>query len=239
MFSNHKDSASRKKYLSYFLLVAAFVLVFSQAEPLLAQVPGILGMPSPYTEFKMPEVGTYIKYKLTDQKNKSENILKLSIVGKEKVEGKDFFWYEFEQTDPKTDSAYIFKWLISGNPQELGTIKRMIYKAGKQPANELPPTFVSLMNQLPKDTTKIAKPKTKKIGTEKIRIKMGTFSCLHTQDTFEGNQVTDTWTNAQVPMFGIMKRTAGSETLELLEQGSGAVTAVKEKPKLLEMPGEK
>ena len=239
MFSNHKGPASREKYLSCFLFLAAFLLVFFQTEPLRAQVPGILGIPKMDAEFKIPEVGSYIKYKLSDNKTKTESILKLSIVGKEKVEGEEFFWYEIEQANPKTGSVNIFKMLISGNPQEPGTIKRMIYKSGKDPANELPQAFVNLMNQAPKDTTKAVKPKTKKLGTEKVKTKMGTFNCVHTQNISEDKQVIDTWTNAKVPLFGIVKSTAGSSTLELLEHGTKAVSAIKEKPKLLEMPGQK
>lgn len=233
MFSN--------KQLACFLFLAAFLLVFSTTQPLVAQVPGILGMPTMNAEFKMPEVGTYVKYKIFDNANKSESILKLSIVGKEKGEGgKDFFWYEIEQIDPKSGGGNIFKMLISGNPQDIGSVKRMIYKSGKEPANELPPAFVSLMNQSSKETTKKAvKPKSKKLGTETIKTKMGALTCAHTQDISEDKQVSDIWTNAQVPLFGIVKSTGGGKTLELLEHGAGAVTSITEKPKLLEMPGEK
>jgi hypothetical protein len=222
------------------LLLAAFLLVFSQAESLVAQVPGFLGMPTMSAEFKTPEVGTYVKYKLTDDKLKNETLLKLSIVGKEKIEGeKEFSWYEVEQTEPKSGKVTIFKLLISGNPQELGIVKRMVYKSGKDPANELPQAFVSLMNQGPKDTATAEKSKTKKLGTEKVKIKEGTFDCVHTQDISQNNQVTDSWTSVEVPMFGIVKSISGSRTLELVEHGTGAVTAIKEKPKLLEMPGQK
>jgi hypothetical protein len=229
-----------KKYLACFMFLAALLLVLSQTKLLVAQVPGILGMPKLYAEFKMPAVGTYVKYKLTDEKSKNETTLKLSIVGKEKSEGgKEFFWYEIEQTDPKAGSVNIFKMLISGNPQEKGAIKRMIYKSGKEPANELPQAFLNLMNQSPVDTVKTVKPKSKKLGIEKITTKMGTLSCAHIQDVSEYSQVTDTWSNTQVPLFGIVKSTAGGKTLELLEYGTGAVTAIKEKPTLLEMPGQK
>ncbi|MCK4428164.1 MAG: hypothetical protein KAW16_06765 [candidate division Zixibacteria bacterium] len=227
-----------KKYLSCFLFLVAFLLVFSQTEPLMAQVPGMLGMPTTSAGFKIPEVSTYVKYILSD--GKSESILKLSIVGKEKIEGEgEFFWYEIEQSDPKAGSVSIFKMLISGNPKELGSVKKIIYKSGKDPANELPQAFVSLMNQTRKDTTEVVEPKAKKLGAEEVKTKAGTFKCVHTQDKPQHEEVTDTWTNAEVPLFGIVKSTSGSRTLELLEHGTGAVSAIKEKPKLLEMPGQK
>jgi hypothetical protein len=229
-----------KKYLSCFLFLAAFLLVFLQAEPLTAQVPGILGMPSTTAGFKMPEVGTFVKYKFVDEKVQNETILKLSIVGKEKIEGKgDFFWYEVEQTEPKTGNVTIVKLLMSGNPKDFGSVQRMIFKSGKEPASELPQTFVNLMDQGAKEATGENKPKSKNLGTEKIETKMKTFECMHTQETSQNGQVTDSWTNVEVPMFGIVKRTGGSRTLVLLDHGTGAVTAVKEKPTLLEMPGQK
>jgi hypothetical protein len=229
-----------KKHLSYLLFLAALLLVFSPIGSLKAQVPGFLGMPTMHAEFKTPEMGTYVKYKLTDDKAKSNIILKLSLVGKEKLEGEgEFFWYEVEQTEPKSGNITIVKILASGNLQEMGTIKRMIYKSGKEPANELPQAFLSMMNQPPQDKTKPAKPKSKMLGTEKVKTDMGTFDCVHTQDVSEYNQVTETWANAEVPMFGIVKSTSGSKTLLLLEHGSGAVTAIKEEPNLLKMPGQK
>lgn len=224
-----------KKYLVFFLFLAAFLLVFSQTEPLMAQVPGILGIADLYAESKTPEVGTYVIYKLSDNKTRTESILKHSIVGKEKVEREESFWYEIEQTEPKTGSVTVIKLFISGNLKEGNTIKRMIYKSGKEPAYELPQAFMSLMSQGFKEV----KPETKEVGTEKIKTKMGTFNCVHTQDISKDKQVRDTWTNAQVPLFKIVKRTKGLVTLELLEHGTGAVTAVKEKPELLKMPGQK
>jgi hypothetical protein len=239
MFSKRKNPAWREKCFVSLLFLAAFLLVLSQAEPLKAQVPGILGMPKLYAEFKIPQVGAYVKYRLIDDKTKSESILKMSIVGKEKLEGKEFFWYEFDQTDSKGGNENIFKLLISGNPQQRGTIKRMIYKSGKDPANELPQAFMNLINQSPIDTAQAVKPRTKKMGTEKITTKVGTFSCVRTQDLSADNVTTDTWTSSQIPLYGIVKSTSGSTKLELLEYGTGAVSAIKEKPRLLEMPGEK
>jgi hypothetical protein len=115
----------------------------------------------------------------------------------------------------------------------------MIYKAGKEPANELPSAFMKMMNQTPMDTTEAMKPKTKKLGSEKITTKMGAFNCVHTQDISADNVTVDTWSSPQVPLFGIVKSISGSTKLELVENGTGAVTAIKETPKLLEMPGEK
>lgn len=226
-----------KRYLCYFLLVVACLVVFSQAELVRAQTPGILGIPNLRGEFKAPQVGTYVKYKLHDTSTKNESLYKLSVVGKETLgkEG-DFYWYEIEQNDPKTGNSTIVKMLISGDPQGRSITKRMIFKSGKEPASELPSALVNLMNPTTPETAKAIKPKPKKLGAEKVKTKMKTFDCIHTQNISEDKQVQDIWISAEVPMFGMVKSTSGTTTLELLEHGTGAVTAIKEQAKLLDMP---
>lgn len=54
--------------------------------------------------YAAPTVGSWVVYKVTDkgvrQNNRpSEYTLKISVVGQEKVNGKDYFWYEFAKTE--------------------------------------------------------------------------------------------------------------------------------------------
>ena len=223
-----------KRYFACALLLAAFVLVLSQAEPVQAQIPGILGLPDVYGEAKPPEVGTYVKYRFYDEKAKTESFFKVSVVGKEKVEGKDCFWCESERTEAKATSPIIFKLLLCGDAKQQ-IVKRMIIKSGKEPARELPEAVMSLMAV----GFKGAELESKKVGTEKVKTKMGTFDCQHTQEILGDKQVRDSWISAKVPLLGVVKRTKGSGMLELLEHGAGAVTAIKETPQVLQMPGEK
>ncbi len=250
------------KYLVCLWLVMAVVLFLAQ--PSTAQIPG---MPKLYGEFKMPEVGAYATYKVTNIKSNVERITKLSIVGVEKSEGgvqkiyeegetkkvveggkvqpiskpkeENFYWYEVKETDPKTGNVVIVKMLISDNPQEIGTIQRMIMKSGKEPASELPQELLGMINQPTPDTLKVAKPKMKNLGTEKVKIKDKTFKCSHLQYILKGKTTADVWTNKKVPLFGLVKSTSPEITMELLEYGTDAVSAIKEKPEVLKIPQQK
>ena len=221
------------KYLMCLLLALAFIFV-AQAQPTNAQIPG---MPKLYGEFKMPEVGAYATYKVTQTENKVERTTKLSIVGTEKSEEKeDLYWYEVAETNPKTGEVVIVKMLISGNPQDIGTIKRMIMKSGKEAATELPPEILAMINVAPTDTAEAPKPKMKNLGTVKVKVGKETLECAHMQYTSEGEAATEVWTNVKVPLFGVVKSTAATTTMELIEYGTDAKSAITEEVEVLPMP---
>ena len=221
------------KCLMCLLLALAFIFV-AQAQPTNAQIPG---MPKLYGEFKMPEVGAYATYKVTQTENKVERTTKLSIVGTEKSEEKeDLYWYEVAETNPKTGEVVIVKMLISGNPQDIGTIQRMIMKSGKEAATELPPEILAMINVAPADTAEAPKPKMKNLGTVKVKVGKETLECAHMQYTSEGEAATEVWTNVKIPLFGVVKSTSATTTMELLEYGTDAVSAIKEKAEVLPMP---
>ena len=221
------------KCLMCLLLALAFIFV-AQAQPTNAQIPG---MPKLYGEFKMPEVGAYATYKVTQTENKVERTTKLSIVGTEKSEEKeDLYWYEVAETNPKTGEVVIVKMLISGNPQDIGTIKRMIMKSGKEAATELPPEILAMINVAPADTAEAPKPKMKNLGTVKVKVGKETLECAHMQYTSEGEAATEVWTNVKVPLFGVVKSTAATTTMELIEYGTDAKSAITEEVEVLPMP---
>ena len=47
---------------------------------------------------------------------------------------------------------------------------------------------------------------------------------------------TEVWTNIEIPLFGMVKSTSATTTMELLEYGTDAVSAIKEKAEVLPMP---
>jgi len=250
------------KSLFCLFFVVTFIFIFTQAQPSRAQIPGMFKL---YGEFKMPKVGAYATYKVTHTDSKAERIVKLAIVGKEKSEGggqkiygegetkkieeggdiqkisapkgENLYWYEVEETDPKTGAVTIIKMLISGNPQEIGTIRRMIMKSGKDKATELPPQLMQMINQPLPETTKVEQPKVKNLGTEKVKIKDKTLKCDHLQYISKDKATAEAWTNAEVPLFGLVKSISPESITELIEYGTDAKSAITEKPEVLEMPG--
>lgn len=226
-----------QKYLLHLALVAVVVFFFAQTQLSQAQMPG---MPKMYGEFKMPGVGAYVTYKVTNIKNNTETLSKMSIVGKEKSpKGEDLYWFEQQETDPKTGQVTIVKMLISGNPQDIGTINRMIFKSGKDTASELPQAMIQLINQVPAGKKAAEQPKMKNLGTEKMKIKDQTMECSHMRYTSPDKSTSDVWSNTKVPLYGMVKSSSPDVKFELVEYGTNAVTAIKEKPKLLEIPEQK
>jgi hypothetical protein len=223
------------KYLVGLSLTIAVLFAFVLAQPSMGQIRGI---PKLYGEFKLPEVGAYATYKTINPTNKTERITKLSIVGKEKGEkDEELYWYEVQETDPKTGTVTIIKMLISGNPQEIGTIHRMITKSGKDKATELPPELMKMINQIPPDTLKAEEPAIKKLGTEKVKIKDKTLKCTHLKYTYKDKSTAEAWTNDEIPLFGVVKSSSPESNMELIEYGKDAKTAITEKPELLDMGG--
>ncbi len=225
------------KYLVGLSLTLAMLFAFVLVQPSTGQIRGI---PKLYGEFKMPEVGAYATYKVINNTNQAERITKLSIVGKEKgEEEEELYWYEVQETDSKTGTVTIIKLLISGNPQEIGTMHRMITKSGKDKATELPPEFMKLINQIPPDTLKAEEPDIKNLGTEKVRIKDTTLQCAHLKYTYKDKSTAEAWTNDQIPLFGVVRSTSPDLNMELIEYGTDAKTAITEEPELLDMSGMK
>jgi len=221
------------RYLLCFSLAIAIVFV-AQAQITSAQIPG---MPKLYGEFKMPEAGAYATYKVIQTENKVERITKLSIVGTEKSkEGKDLYWYEVAETNPKTGGVVIVKMLISGNPQDIGTIQRMIMKSDKEDATELPPEILAMINAPTADTAKPAKPKMMNLGTVKVKVKDETLECAHMKYITGDETSAEVWTNVKIPLFGVVKSSAEMTTMELVEYGTDAKSAITEKVEVLPMP---
>ncbi len=222
------------------ILTVAVVSLLAGTQLSQAQMPGMPNMPKMYGEFKMPAVGSYVTYKAVYSQNNLQKITKLSIVGKEKSDkGTDIYWYEIEDTDTKTGDVVISKLLISGNPQDLGNVYRMIIKQGKQQAIELPPGMIQMINSSPAQKNEADLPKMKNLGTEKVKIKDQVMDCAHMRYTTKEKTTSDVWSNAKVPLFGMVKTSTPEATFELTGYGTNAVTAITETPKLLELPEQK
>jgi hypothetical protein len=225
------------RYLVGLSLTIAVLFLFVMAQSSLGQVRGI---PKLYGEFKMPEVGAYATYKVINKSSEAERITKLSIVGKEKSdEGEDLFWYEVAETDPKTGNVTIIKMLITGNPQDVGTIHRMITKSGEETATELPKELMQMINQIPVDTSEASEPEIKTLGTEKVMMGKKSIECTHIKYTTKDKVSAEAWTNEDIPLFGMVKSDSPEQIMELIDYGKDAKTAITEEPELLDMGGMK
>ena len=146
------------------------------------------GGPKFYSDFN-PVVGSWSEYQMTGQ-GEQPSKMKIAIVGKEG----DAYWYETVM-ETKRDGRMISKMLVSGNPDDQKSIKRMIVKMGDEPAMEMPAQMMQgSKDQGPRGTT-IDK------GTESIKVPAGTFSTRHMQHQ-DGETMVDTWVHKDIPPMG-------------------------------------
>jgi hypothetical protein len=178
--------------------------------------------PKFYSDFK-PVVGGWSEYQMTG-KGEQPSKMKIAIVGKEG----DDYWYETVM-ETKQEGRMISKMLVSGNPEDQKSIKRMIVKMGDEPAMEMP---VQMMQG-----SKLQEQKGKIIdkGTESIKVPAGTFTAQHMQYQ-DGEIVVDSWVHKDVPPYGMIKSQSKEFEMVLLGYGTGAKTLITETPQKFEMP---
>ena len=178
--------------------------------------------PKFYSNFK-PVVGGWSEYQMTG-KGEQPSKMKIAIVGKEG----DAYWYETVM-ETKQEGRMISKMLVSGNPEDQKSIKRMIVKMGDEPAMEMP---VQMM-QGSKDQGQRGKTIDK--GTESIKVPAGTFTTQHMQYQ-DGETVVDTWVHKDISPYGMVKSQSKEFEMVLLGYGTGAKTLITETPQKFEMP---
>jgi hypothetical protein len=178
--------------------------------------------PKFYSDFK-PVVGGWSEYQMTG-KGEQPSKMKIAIVGKEG----DAYWYETVM-ETKQEGRMISKMLVSGNPEDQKSIKRMIVKMGDEPAMEMP---VQMM-QGSKDQGQRGKTIDK--GTESIKVPAGPFTTQHIQYQ-DGEKVVDTWVHKDISPYGMVKSQSKEFEMVLLGYGTGAKTLITERPQKFEMP---
>ncbi len=175
-----------------------------------------------YSEFK-PVVGGWSEYQITT-KGEPPSKMKIAIVGKEG----DAYWYE-TVIDTKKEGRVITKMLVSGNPEDQKNIKRMIVKAGNEPAMEMPVGMMQPSKTQERPGKLIDK------GTETIKVPAGTFKAQHMQYQ-DPDGVVDTWVHKDVSPYGMVKSQSKDFEMILLGYGAGAKSQITETPQKFEMP---
>ena len=206
-----------------------------------AQMPGMLGanLPEMYGELKIPEVGTYVEYSIISKKDQDEEMIRFSIVGKEKTPEGEFYWYEVKTHNRNTGVTAIIKMLISGDPKDAGNTKRMIVKYNQEKAIELPGNVLAMSDIQKTSEEPIQAEKEEKIeelGKEKVKTPVGTFDCIHLRyEDVDKNNI-DVWTSEKLSFFELVKFESKDRKLELTAYGEDAVSAITEKPEQIQIP---
>ncbi len=173
--------------------------------------------PKSFTDFK-PLVGGWSEYQKISKSGESLK-RKFAIVGKEG----DAYWYESVMEGGRK-GRFVVKLLVSGDPREPKNVKRVIQKAGINPAVEFP---VEVMQRLHTDQEQKGKIIDK--GNETIKVPAGSFSTRHMQYR-DGEEVLDTWVCKDVSPYGIIKSQWKDNEMVLIGYGTGAKTLITETP---------
>ena len=180
-----------------------------------------------YSDFK-PVVGGWSEYQMTTKSGESSK-MKIAIVDKEG----DAYWYETVMEGGRQERN-IVKMLVSGDPGESKNVKRMIMKAGSEPAMEMP---VGMMQQSPGGQEQKGEISGKIIdkGSETIKVPAGSFSTKHMQYQ-DAENVVDTWVYKDVSPYGMVKSQSKDLEMVLIGYGTGAKTLITETPQKFQMP---
>ncbi len=179
--------------------------------------------PKFYSEFK-PVVGGWSEYQMTGRGDQPSK-MKIAIVGKEG----DAYWYETVM-ETKREERMISKMLVSGNPEDQKSVKRMIVKMGDEPAMEMPVQMMQGSKDQGQQRGKFIDK-----GTESIKVPAGTFTAQHMQYQ-DGETVVDTWVHKDISPYGMVKSQSKEFDMVLLGYGMGAKTLITETPQKFEMP---
>jgi len=173
-------------------------------------------------DFK-PVVGAWSEYQVKAP-GMTPYKMKMAIVAKEG----NAFWYE-TVTDGQGGRS-VMKMLVSGDPNDQKSVKRMIMKHGKEPAMEMP-----AMGGQKQAKGQDPKVKTVDKGMEKVTVPAGTFMARHIQYQYDKEEV-DSWVAEKVSPYGLVKSTGKDFEMQLTGYGTGAKTQITETPKKFDMP---
>jgi hypothetical protein len=204
------------------IFVISILLILCLAQSSAAQLGKGQG-PRFYSEFK-PVVGGWSEYQMT-AKGEEPSKMKIAVVGKEG----DAYWYETVM-EGEDEEQVISKMLVSGNPDDQQSVKRMIVIMGDEPAMEMPVQTLQGSKEQRQQKGKFIDK-----GNESIKVPAGTFMARHMQYQ-DGETVVDTWVHKEVSPYGMVKSQSKEFDMVLLGYGTGAKTLITETPQKFEMP---
>jgi len=182
-------------------------------------------------EFK-PVVGHWAEYRVTTEGDKPMT-MRVAVVGQED----EAYWYETAMSNDK-DERTIMKMLVSGNPQDKDSLKKMIMKSGDEPAMEMPIQMMQGMpgKAEPEPEVEERQVKTVDLGVESIIVPAGTFEAHHWR--FASDEAAhDIWVSAGVGPYGAVKSASADFEMVLLAYGDEAVSLITEEPQSMSFPG--
>lgn len=159
-----------------------------------------------------PRVGQWSWYDLHDSKNNARYVVREAVVGEEKV-GKDTgYWLEIEIV-PEVGYKTVMKALLTGPASDPRNIKRVIFKNGLDPVQELPVDA----NAAPVDESRA---KRESVGSEDVQTLSGAIRAERFKVT-ENGVTSEVWINKEVLPTGIVRLQSANGEWILRNHGFG------------------
>jgi len=178
-----------------------------------------------------PQVGAWAWYDLSNTEDKTNFVMRLAIVGKEKVKGKDGYWLEV-QVVPSLGYETVYKLLLTGPASDPANIHKMFVRDGVNKVEEVP---VAGQDSKPEEKKKGkksetgnakqgAQPDKSLVGDEDVKTLEGNVGAQHFAMK-EDDKPVDVWLNDSISPMGVVQLKSESGTLVLRNHGMGGRNA--------------
>lgn len=213
------------------ILIATVILAI--AWPVSGRAQGVLG-DLLSGDLVNPQVGAWAWYDLKDAATGKAFVVRMAIVGEEKVGAQTGYWFEIEIV-PLVGYRSVYKMLLTGPAKDPANIRRMLAREGTGEPQEIP------IDPVPADASPAPPESERKLmGKESITIAEDKAVDAEHYELSAKEGKTDIWLNDQLPPMGLVKLKSPQGELTLRNNGTGGQDArsVIDEPAVLGGPGD-
>jgi len=210
------------------------VVVMAVCWPAVSQAQGVLGNLLS-GDLVNPQVGAWAWYDLKDAATGKAFVVRMALVGEEKVGSQNGYWLEIEIV-PLVGYRSVYKMLLTGPAKDPANIRRMLAREGTGEPQEIPLDAAAAEAAAPQ-----SEPERKLVGAESIKTLDGKAVASEHYELSADDGKTDIWLNDQLPPMGLVKLKSPQGELSLRNSGSGgqdARSVIDEPPVLGAAPGD-
>ena len=179
-----------------------------------------------------PKVGAWAWYDLTGRDEQTTFLLRLAIVGSEKLKEKEAYWLEV-QVLPTLGYETVYKLLLTGPAKDPANIRKIFLRDGVNPVEEIPVSSIVSKDD-GKDNPALTDNQEKNlVGTEEVKTHGGMLEAQHYVMKMDGKMV-DLWLNDSIAPMGVVQLKSDHGVLVLHDHGVGGPNAesVLDKPSI-------
>ena len=164
-----------------------------------------------------PTNGAWAWYDLTDATSDQAFLMRLAIVGEERVGEKQGYWLEIEIV-PIVGYRSVYKMLVTGPASDPKNLHKVLQRVGRGDVEEVPVDTDAAKEEKPA-------PERKLVGEEEVTIRDGSVLKAEHYQVSRDSQTVDIWLNDEVRPMGIVKQVTPSGEFKLRNYGVGGQDA--------------